>query len=371
MKILSKKGMVSTNLIYSYRLNYKMKIETDLKLDYSDVLFRPKRSDLSSRKQVDLERSFTFRYSNAEWRGIPIFASNMDTIGTVEMFKSLSKYKMITCLHKFIDIVEVVEACLAGCEADYFALSTGITDSDIKLLDERVRYCHDNGVDVKFICVDVANGYMSCLPDVCKQIRNKYPNITLIAGSVVTREMTEELILNGHVDIVRVGIGSGSVCTTRLQTGVGMPQLSAVMECSDAAHGLGAHIIADGGVVVPGDVSKAIGGGADFVMMGGMLSAHTECGGDIVEVDGVKYKSFYGMSSSTAMEKYYGGVAKHRSSEGKEVKLKYKGDVSHTIDDLLGGMRSTCTYVGAKKLKDLCKCTTFLRVTNQVNTVYN
>ena len=348
-----------------------MKIETDLKLDFSDVLFRPKRSTLNSRKDVDITRQFTFKESGNTWEGVPLIASNMDTIGTANMFKELSKYKIITCLHKFIDIQEIIDICNDDKSlSSYFAISTGITDRDIATLDEKIEACKGRGVDVQFICVDVANGYMARLVEVCKTIRDKYPKINLIAGNVVTREVTEELIINGKVDIVKVGIGSGSVCTTRLQTGVGMPQLSAVMECADAAHGLGGHIISDGGVVVPGDVSKAIAGGADFVMMGGMLSGHTECAGDIIEIGGTKYKQFYGMSSSTAMKKHYGGVAKHRSSEGKEVKIPYKGDVKDTIDNVLGGVRSTCTYVGATKLKDLSKCTTFLRVTNQVNKVY-
>ena len=348
-----------------------MKIETDLKLDFSDVLFRPKRSTINSRKDVDMTREFTFKESGRTWSGIPMISSNMDTIGTADMFRELSKYKIMTCLHKFIQMPDIIDICKDRPEASsYFSLSTGITPNDLATLDERISACRENGVEVEFICVDVANGYMARLVEVCQTIREKYPTITLIAGNVVTREVTEELIINGKVDIVKVGIGSGSVCTTRLQTGVGMPQLSAVMECADAAHGLGGHIISDGGIVVPGDVSKAIAGGADFVMMGGMLSGHTECAGEVIDIGGTLYKTFYGMSSSTAMKKHYGGVAKHRSSEGKEVKIPYKGDVKHTIDNVLGGVRSTCTYVGATKLKDLSKCTTFLRVTNQVNKVY-
>ena len=220
------------------------------------------------------------------------------------------------------------------------------------------------------ICVDVANGYMSRLVYFCKKIRELVPDCILIAGNVVSREMTEELILNGKVDIVKVGIGSGSVCTTRLQTGVGMPQLSAIMECADAAHGCGGHIISDGGITCPGDASKAFGAGADFVMIGSMLAGHEESGGELIEENEVKYKIFYGMSSDTAMNKHYGGVNNYRSSEGKTVKIKYKGSVKLTIHDLLGGIRSTCTYVNAKKLKDLSKCTTFIRVQNQVNTIY-
>jgi len=212
---------------------------------------------------------------------------------------------------------------------------------------------------------------MQKLVEFCQKVRELIPHCILIAGNVVTREMTEELIINGRVDIVKVGIGSGSVCTTRLQTGVGMPQLSAIIECADAAHGVGGHIISDGGITCPGDCSKAFGAGADFVMLGSMLSGHEESGGELIEEEnGEKFKVFYGMSSDTAMNKHYGGVSKYRSSEGKTVKVKFKGPVSNTLDDLLGGVRSTCTYVNATQISHLPKCTTFVRVNNQVNRIY-
>ena len=223
-----------------------------------------------------------------------------------------------------------------------------------------------------FVCVDVANGYMKKLIDFLKRLKENYPKITVACGNVVTREMVEELIINGRADIIKIGIGSGSVCTTRLQTGVGMPQLSAVLECADAAHGVNGYIISDGGIVVPGDIGKAFGAGADFVMMGSMFAGHDESLGEIQEEeDGTKYKIYYGMSSKTAMDKYHGGVAKYRSSEGKAVKVKYKGSVLDTIDNMLGGLRSTCTYIGSQRIKDIPKCTTFIRVNNQINTVYN
>jgi GMP reductase len=223
---------------------------------------------------------------------------------------------------------------------------------------------------IYIVCVDIANGYIKNFVGFCLRVRELIPHCILIAGNVVTREMTEELILNGKVDIVKVGIGSGSVCTTRLQTGVGMPQLSAIIECADAAHGCNGHIISDGGITCPGDAAKAFGAGADFVMLGSVLAGHDESGGILVEENDKKYKIFYGMSSDTAMIKHYGEVKKYRSSEGKTVKVEYKGNVDNTINDLLGGIRSTCTYVNAKKLKDLCKCTTFLRVNNIVNKIY-
>ena len=349
-----------------------MKIEPGIKLDFSDVLIKPKRSMLSSRSEVSLKRTFKFKYSQREWSGVPIMVSNMDTVGTVDMFCSLSKQGLLTCLHKYINMDDVISACMTGRgNSENMILSTGISDKDCEHLVNNVSKLRENNIDVGFICIDVANGYMFKLVEFCIKIRQLFPDTTLIAGNVVSREMTEELIINGKVDIVKIGIGSGSVCTTRLQTGVGMPQLSAIMECADAAHGVGGCIISDGGAVVPGDLSKAFGAGGDFVMSGSMFAGHTESAGELIEEDGVQYKLFYGMSSDTAMKKYHGGVAKYRSSEGKTVKIKYRGDVINTVENILGGIRSTCTYVGAYRLKDLPKCTTFMRVNNQVNNVYS
>ena len=339
-----------------------MKIEQDLKLDFSDVLIRPKRSTLESRNDVDLLREFKFPHSNQVWKGIPIIASNMDTVGTVEMYHSLRKYNMLTCFHKFLDIDDY-----PNNEDNNYIISIGIRDEDFTKLS---NLYNKSPSSCKIICVDIANGYIKKLVEFCQRIRKLIPHCILIAGNVVSREMVEELILNGKVDIVKVGIGSGSVCTTRIQTGVGMPQLSAIIECSDAAHGCNGHIISDGGITCPGDASKAFGAGADFVMLGSMLSGHKESGGELINENGIDYKVFYGMSSDTAMNKHYGGVNKYRSSEGKTVKVLFKGPVENTINDLLGGIRSTCTYVNAKKLKDLSKCTTFVRVNNQVNKFY-
>ena len=344
-----------------------MKIDNEIKLDFNDVLIRPKRSELSSRNEVNMERDVKFKYSSYIWNGIPIICSNMDTIGTVNMYKSLYTNHIITCFHKRINVDEIISN---NCNPDYFMLSSGITDNDYKNLKDNIKKLDKNNIQVKFICIDVANGYMAKLINFCKRVRATFPNKIIIAGNVVTRELVEELIINGQVDIVKVGIGSGAVCTTRLQTGVGMPQFSSVLECSDAAHGLGAHIISDGGICYPGDISKAFGAGSDFVMMGSMFSGHKECKGDIVKENGKKYKVFYGMSSDTAMNIYNGGVAKYRSSEGKTVKVEYKGEVQDTVNNFLGGIRSTCTYVGAKRIKDLAKCCTFMRVNRQVNNFY-
>jgi GMP reductase len=337
-----------------------LRIEEDIKLDFKDVLIRPKRSTLSSRKEVDLNRTYRFKHSGAEWTGVPIMASNMDGVGTFSMAEALDKFDMLTCLTKNLTTTSIGEL-VDKIGGDNFAVSTGITDKDTSNLVGVLRMFPQ----IHFICIDVANGYSDRFGDYVATIRSTFPDHTIIAGNVVTADMTQELILRG-ADIVKVGIGPGSVCTTRIQTGVGYPQLSAIIECADAAHGLGAHIIADGGCTCPGDVAKAFGAGADFVMLGGMLAGHDEGG---VEVNN-GLVTFYGMSSDTAMEKHHGGVAEYRSSEGRTVQVKYKGAVKDTVLDLLGGLRSACTYVGASTLKQLSKCTTFIRVTKQYNDVF-
>jgi GMP reductase len=337
-----------------------MNIEDGIKLDFSDVLFRPKRSTLSSRKDVNLHRTYKFKHSGHEWNGVPIMAANMDGIGTLAMAESLTQHGLFTCLAKNYDSAgfEEYDGLVNFSE---IAISTGTSEKDFNRLKIML-----NSYPFKFICIDVANGYSEHFGDFVTKVRKEYPNHTIIAGNVVTADMTQELILRG-ADIIKVGIGPGSVCTTRIQTGVGYPQLSAIMECSDAAHGLGGHIIADGGCTCAGDVAKAFGAGADFVMLGGMLAGHDEGGGEVK--DGTV--TFYGMSSDTAMNKHSGGVADYRSSEGRTVKIPYKGPVENTIKDILGGIRSTCIYVGASELKHLSKCTTFIRVNNQFNNVFS
>ena len=336
-----------------------MRIEEDIKLDFKDVLIRPKRSTLASRKEVDLVRFYRFKHSRYEYEGIPIMAANMDGVGTINMAMALHKQRLFTCLTKSYnkDIENFAEFRICR---DNYAVSTGTSDEDFRNLNTILT-----GIGAQFICIDVANGYSERFGDFVEEVRNRWPDKTIIAGNVVTGDMTQELILRG-ADIVKVGIGPGSVCTTRIQTGVGYPQLSAIIECADAAHGLGGHIIADGGCTCPGDVAKAFGAGADFVMLGGMLAGHDEGGGTVE--DG--HVTFYGMSSDTAMNKHHGGVANYRSSEGRTVRVPYKGPVETTVLDLLGGLRSTCTYVGAPTLKQLSKCTTFIRVNRQINDIF-
>jgi len=344
-----------------------MRIETEMKLGFKDVMIRPKRSTLKSRSHVSLEREFKFLHSTTLWTGVPIMAANMDTVGTYAMAKALAQDQFFTAIHKHYSVQEWNDFLrdVSPEIYDYIAISTGTGKNDSK----KIADIFEANPLLKFICIDVANGYSEHFVNFVQQTRKQYPDKVIIAGNVVTGEMVEELLLAG-ADIIKVGIGPGSVCTTRVKTGVGYPQLSAIIECADAAHGLGGQIISDGGCKTPGDVAKAFGAGADFVMLGGMLAGHTESGGEMVEINGEKFKQFYGMSSTTAMEKHVGGVAEYRASEGKTVQVPFRGDVEATLKDILGGLRSACTYVGASRLKELTKRTTFIRVAEQENTVY-
>jgi GMP reductase len=290
----------------------------------------------------------------------------MDTVGTFEMATALSKHSLAVALHKHYPEADLAAFFAALSTETTVFYSMGITRADY----EKFRRVKDlAGAAIQYVCVDVANGYTKSLIDFLHTLREAYPQITIMAGNVVTGEMTEELLLDG-ADIIKVGIGPGSVCTTRKMTGVGYPQLSAIIECADAAHGLGGLICADGGCTSPGDIAKAFGGGADFVMLGGMLAGHDECAVATIDQDGGRKVPFYGMSSRTAMDKHAGGVANYRASEGKDVLVDYRGPVDNTLQDILGGVRSACTYVGARKLRELSKRTTFIRVARQLNDVF-
>ena len=323
-----------------------MRIEDDIKLDFGDVLIRPKRSTLVSRKNAELERSFSFKYSKHIWKGIPIVASNMDHVGTLNMAEVLSSFNMLTALCKFVEFPK-------NNDLQYLMKTIGL---DVELDFETPMW----------LCIDIANGYTERFFSYINKVRERHSNAIITAGNVCTPEATEQIILAG-ADIVKLGIGPGSVCTTRNMTGVGYPQLSCIIECADAAHGLGGHVMGDGGCVVPGDIAKAFGAGADFVMLGGMLAGHDECEGEI-END---HMVFYGMSSEEAQLKYYGEKQNYKASEGKAVQVPYRGSVRKTIEEILGGLRSACTYAGAQTLKALPKCTTFVRVNRQLNEVFN
>ncbi len=345
-----------------------MRIETDIKLDYQDVLLKPKRSKLSSRKEVLMEREFKFLHSGLNFTGIPIVASNMDGVGTFSMAKVLQNRKMLTVIRKHYSIKEWKNAFDNDLNPEYISVCTGINQMwEEDAIDfNTLKNVLNEFPQIPFITIDVANGYHQNFVDFIKQVRDSFPDKTIIAGNVITAEMTEELILNG-ADIVKCGIGPGSVCTTRLMTGVGIPQLSGMIECADAAHGVGGLVIADGGCVYPGDVAKAFGAGSDFVMLGGMLAGHDESEGEVKNGQ----IEFYGMSSDTAMSIHGSGKEGYRGSEGKLVTLKHRGPVEETLIEIVGGVRSACTYIGAKRIKDMPKCSTFVRVNQQVNTVFD
>ncbi len=330
-----------------------MRIEAERKLDFADVLIRPKRSGLKSRSEVDVVRTFKTPHAKVEITGVPIIAANMDRVGTLRMAKALAEFKIFTALHKHYTDAELKAA---KTSADFSFVTFGI--EDMAKLDATM-----SALNADKICLDVANGYTETFLEFIRDVRKHHPAKVIMAGNVATADMTEALILAG-ADIVKVGIGPGSACMTRAMTGVGYPQLSSIIECADAAHGLGGLICADGGCRMPGDVAKAFGAGADFVMLGGMLAGHAE---SITEEEEKKLATgdnktveYYGMSSEAAMNKYSGGIALHRASEGRVVHVEYKGPVKDTVRDILGGIRSACTYVGAPSLKQLSKRTTFV-----------
>ena len=355
-----------------------MRIVDDVKLDYNDVLIRPKRSTMGSRKEVDLHRQFTFMNSKKTFKGIPIIASNMHGVGTFKMAEEMIKVPMFTTLCKDYQTADIWDWLSNHVHkpdlCNLTAVCTGITDTDDERIEATLKMCRS----IQYVCIDVANGYSERFLDYVARFRDKHPDITIIAGNVVTGDITEELLLKG-ADIVKVGIGPGSLCTTRIKTGIGYPQLSAVIECADAAHGLGGHIIADGGCSSAGDVVKAFAGGADFVQLGGMMAGTDEGGGEVITKsyltnernpsggaqgtvsESKSFVHFYGNSTTKAQEDF-GGVQNHRTSEGRIVKVPYKGPVRTAVNDILGGLRSGCTYVGAKSLKELSKRTTFVKV---------
>lgn len=338
------------------------RLYTEPQLDFCDVLFQPKRTTLNSRSEANARRVYKFKYYPEQILSCGLIASNMATTGTFEMAKALTPYEAMTCFHKHIPYSELKKHFYTYEQLQF--VSVGLKDNKedfFKLLDS------NRAIDK--VCIDIANGYIPNLLKFVKELRNRYPKILIMAGNVVTGDMVQDLILNG-ADIVKVGIGNGSVCTTRLKTGVGRPQLSTILECSDAAHGVGGMICADGGCTNPGDVAKAFGAGADFVMLGGMLAGTDEAGGELVNINDKSYKQFYGMSSKLAQEKHFGGMKNYRTSEGREKLIPYTGPANEVIEDILGGIRSTMTYIGATKLKDMPKCTTFYTVNRQLNTIF-
>ncbi len=336
-----------------------------IQLDYSDVLIQPKRTTLNSRKEADILRTYKFKYYNKQIQSTGIIVANMATTGTFNMAKTISKLNGITCLQKHYTYEEIVNFLKNNDNNDLIFISTGIKEEEY----EKTCKILDTGLIDK-VCVDIANGYIPNLAKFVKKLRDKYKeNILIMAGNVVTGDMTQELILNG-ADLVKVGIGPGSACITRKITGIGRPQLSAVIECADSAHGMNGMICADGGCTCPGDIVKSYAGGADFVMLGGMLAGSLEAEGEVIKKDDKEYKLFYGMSSCYAQEKHWGKMNKYRASEGRVVEILYTGPVENTIEEIYGGIRSAMTYIGARRLKDIPKCATFYKVNHQLNEIF-
>ena len=344
-----------------------MRINYEAKLNFEDVLLQPKRSTLTSRKDVDMTRKFTFRNSGKVMNFTPIFASNMDGVGTFSMAKALQEHKMMTVITKTTTPEQWKAAVGNGVRLQSVSVCTGTN----KVFDDNAQdYANMQEIlksfpDVKMITIDVANAYHQNMVGFVARVRDEYPDKVIVAGNVVTPEMTEELIING-ADVVKIGIGPGSVCTTRTMTGVGVPQFSAIVDCADAANGVGGHIMADGGCVHPGDIAKAFGGGAHMVMIGGMLAGHDESEQEVI--DG--RVEFYGMSSDRAREVHGKRKDGYRGNEGRLISLPYRGPVANTLEDIVGGVRSACTYIGARRLKDMAKCASFVTTHNVINRVY-
>jgi len=345
------------------------KINYSPKLDFKDVLITPQMSTIKSRYDVNLIKKISFKNSRQSWEGIPLISSNMDTVTDLNTFNALRTRKILSCFPKHFNKkwLDEENIPIELKDPNYYSLSCGIKNEDVEVMFSLVNKLRDQNIFIKFLCIDVANGYMVKLIKVCNEIRKKLPNTTIIAGNVVTKNGVKDLIVNGNVDIVKIGIGSGLLCTTRKITGIGYPQFSAVLECAEQAHSLGGHIISDGGIAYTGDISKALGAGADFVMMGSMLAGHDISPGEAIYEDGKIYKVLYGMSSYIANEKYAGGLKNYKAAEGKMVKIPLKGSLNDTINKIEGGLRSSCTYIGAKSISEMYSKSEFIVVNRQYN----
>jgi GMP reductase len=346
-----------------------VEFDRDQKLDFSDVLISPSLSSLNSRKEVLLTRTFEFPKSSTTWTVLPLMASNMDATGTIAMAKALARFEASGSVSKYIDNKSLIKF-FGGPDCRHSFFSMGIIDTEV----ERLRSMSLR-VGITKISIEVANGYIDALSKCVAQVRQQFPKAIILAGSVCTPEGTIN-VLEAGADIARVGIGSGSVCITRRVTGVGYPQLSAAIECSQAAHEMGGFICSDGGCTVPGDICKAFCAGADFVMLGGMLAGHDECGGRITYRRSGRKKipvsmEFYGMASAIAQNKHYGGKPEYGAAEGKCVSVPYRGAVASTVAEILGGLRSMMTYINAADMASIPARARFVRVGRQLNNVFS
>ena len=363
------------------------------KLDFDDVLIVPRRSTLTSRN-ILLERTFKFYHSSRVWNGFSLCISNMDTTGVFAIAEQLYPKKIITCLHKYYKTDDLIAYFKNGemhnnyirHKIPYVWISIGMDDNDIKKIQEFYN-CTSYYPN---ICIDVANGHLDSFVNYCAKVRNEFSDSIILGGNICIPEMVQELIIHGGIDIVKVGVGSSQICRTRTVSGVGFPQLSCIIECTNVAHGLKngdkrlGLVCSDGGCKTAGDVCKGFAANSDFVMIGGLVAGCECCEGEWTyepevlilnndcpwmggQVTGkMKKKSlkFYGMSSYEAQEKH-GGIKDYRASEGEVIQVPYKGPISKIIQEIQGGLRTTCTMVGATQLKDLAKCTTFCKVRRQ------
>lgn len=343
-----------------------MLLNQDTKLDFEDVSIVPQRTTLESRNEVVLERNFKFYHSPRIWHGIPIVCSNMVPLTSWAMAKKLSEYKLVTALHKYYSVNELTNI-ISDVGVDYSWVSIGKSQNDI----EKIKLVKSNlGVSPNIV-IDVPNGYMESFVKFCSQVRDLFPESIICGGNVTTPEICEELIIHGKLDICKIQIGPGSQCETRKMTGIGYGTFSCVQECSHATHGLRAGksrlglVMSDGGCKTPGDICKAICGGSDWTMIGGLLAGTEECDGEwSYDESGQKDAlTFYGMSSHYAQEKHGVGKKDYRASEGKISKIKYKGPVADVVQEILGGIRSCGAYIGAKYLKNYSKCAKFVKIT--------
>ncbi len=345
-----------------------MRIIEEEQLDFSDVLIQPKCSKILSRSQVNLEREFKWYDENNEKHTIsciPVGCSNMGTVGTVKMAELMVKKNHFSCLEKHISTTEIdaLFERLTEHERDLVVPSIGIKEDTKDLF-----YLYDKW-DLKMIMIDVPNGYIPSLIERIKEIRNHCTRSFIIAGNVVDSAGVVQIIDAG-ANCSKVGLGNGSVCRTREKTGVGRPQLSTIVETADTCHQRGAYVMADGGVTCPGDVCKAFGAGADFVIAGSMFAGCDEADGECITVGNKHFKQYYGMSSHFAQEKHFGGIRKYSASEGREKLIPCTGSLESVLQDIDGGLKSCCTYIGCDKMKNFSRHTTFYKVHNQLNMLY-
>ena len=331
---------------------------SEKKLNFKDVLIVPKSSKINSRKDVVLDTKILFPASGINWTGVPIMASNMDNVGTFEMGFALQNFHMANAVSKFYNKDAWVKSIRNGLDLEFNFITFGL--QEISEIYEIISYIlQKTNKNIKTIMFDIPNGYIEKFSKIISEARKQFPDLGIIAGNVVTSEGVKQIMDSG-ADGVKVGIGSGGVCDTTETTGIGYPQLAAVIDCSIEVKKYGGFIVSDGGVKITGDISKAFAAGSGFVMLGSLLAAHKESMAPIIRKENRNYRELYGMSSTQAMTKHYGGVADYRTSEGKSILVEDRGPVKYTLNKMLGALRSTCTYINAKNIGEIHKNSRFI-----------